>query len=100
MPNKAEATKMFGAATEVSEVPVIIEAVAHSEDRENNSFELMMQSMSNYELGYEGLAIQVEQFRAEMEEMPQERFTQEDAAVKANLRLKEYKPDILVLRAP
>ena len=58
MPNKAEATKMFGAATEVSEVPVIIEAVAHSEDEENNSVELMMQSMSNYELGYEGLAIQ------------------------------------------
>ena len=39
-------------------MPVIIEAVAHSEDEENNSVELMMQSMSNYELGYEGLAIQ------------------------------------------
>lgn len=151
MPNKAEATKMFGAATEVSEVPVIIEAVAHSEDEENNSVELMMQSMSNYELGYEGLAIQeligsiaynsafnqlrtkeqlgyivsafvkkttgggkgfcvivqssntlppqieerclrwVEQFRAEMEEMPPERFAQEAAAVKANLLEKDIK---------
>ena len=58
MPNKAEATNNFGAATEVNEVLVIIEAVAHSEDEENNSVELMMQSMSNYKLGYEGLAIQ------------------------------------------
>jgi len=58
MPNKAEAMKIFGAETEVSEVPVVFEAVAHSESEENNSVELYMQTASSYELGYEGLAIQ------------------------------------------
>ncbi|KAL9185105.1 hypothetical protein ACHAXT_002882, partial [Thalassiosira profunda] len=58
MPTKAEAAKIFGSPTEVSEVPVITEAVAHSEDEENNAVELYMQTASSYELGYEGLAIQ------------------------------------------
>eukprot|EP00584_Thalassiosira_punctigera_P019071 CAMPEP_0172574708 /NCGR_PEP_ID=MMETSP1067-20121228/136839_1 /TAXON_ID=265564 ORGANISM="Thalassiosira punctigera, Strain Tpunct2005C2" /NCGR_SAMPLE_ID=MMETSP1067 /ASSEMBLY_ACC=CAM_ASM_000444 /LENGTH=1227 /DNA_ID=CAMNT_0013367341 /DNA_START=363 /DNA_END=4046 /DNA_ORIENTATION=- len=58
MPNKEEAKKIFGAATDVSEVPVVIEGVAHSESEENNAVELLMQTASSYELGYEGLAIQ------------------------------------------
>lgn len=151
MPNKAEAIKIFGAPTESSELPIIYEAVAHSEDEENNSVELMMQTASSYELGFEGLAIQeligsmaynsafnqlrtkeqlgyivsafvkkitgggnafcivvqssntlppaleerclrwVEQFRQELEEMPDERFAMEAAAVKANLLEKDIK---------
>ena len=58
MPNMAEATKIFGAPPELSEVPIVYESVAHSEDEENNSVELMIQTASSYELGYEGLAIQ------------------------------------------
>jgi len=55
MPSKAE---VYGVPPESSELPLIIEAVAHSEDEENNSVELMMQTSSSTELGYEGLAIQ------------------------------------------
>lgn len=151
MPSKTEAMKIFGAATDSSEVPMIYEAVAHSEDEENNSVELLIQTESSYELGYEGLAIQeligslaynsafnqlrtkeqlgyivsafvkkiggggnafcvlvqssntlppqleerclrwVEQFRQEMEEMPDERFAMEAVAVKANLLEKDIK---------
>lgn len=151
MPNKAEAIRIFGAPTEISEVPVVYEAVAHSEDEENNSVELMMQTASSNELGFEGLAIQeligsmaynsafnqlrtkeqlgyivsaftkkingggnafsvvvqssntlphtleerclrwVEQFRQEMDEMPDERFAMEAAAVKANILEKDIK---------
>ena len=58
MPSKAEVAKIYGAPPESSELPLIIEAVAHSEDEENNSVELMMQTSSSTELGYEGLAIQ------------------------------------------
>ena len=57
MPNKAEAMQIFGAPTDSSEVPIIYEAVAHSEDEENNSVELMLQTASSYELGFDGLAI-------------------------------------------
>ena len=39
LPNKAEAMRIFGSATDVSEIPVLIEAVAHSKDEENNSGE-------------------------------------------------------------
>jgi insulysin len=151
MPNMAEATKIFGAPPELSEVPIVYESVAHSEDEENNSVELMIQTASSYELGYEGLAIQeligsiaynsafnqlrtkeqlgyivsafvkkftgggnafcvlvqssntlppkleerclkwVKQFREELEEMPDERFVMEAAAVKANLLEKDIK---------
>ena len=151
MPSKAEVEKIYGAPPESSELPLIIEAVAHSEDEENNSVELMMQTSSSTELGYEGLAIQeligsmaynsafnqlrtkeqlgyivsafvkksngggnafcvvvqssntqppqleerclrwVEQFRKELEEMPDERFATEAAAVKANLLEKDIK---------
>lgn len=151
MPNRAEATKIFGSSTDTSEVPLVYEAVAHSDSEENNSVELMMQTASSTELGYEGLAIQeligsmaynsafnqlrtkeqlgyivsafvkkmagggnafcvlvqssntlppeleerclrwVEQFRREMEEMPDERFAMEAAAVKANLLEKDIK---------
>ena len=151
MPNKAEAMQIFGAPTDSSEVPIIYEAVAHSEDEENNSVELMLQTASSYELGFEGLAIQeligsmaynsafnqlrtkeqlgyivsafmkkitgggnafcvvvqssntlppvleerclrwIEQFRKEMEEMPDDRFASEAAAVKANLLEKDIK---------
>lgn len=151
MPNKAEAMQIFGAPTDSSEVPIIYEAVAHSEDEENNSVELMLQTASSYELGFEGLAIQeligsmaynsafnqlrtkeqlgyivsafmkkitgggnafcvvvqssntlppvleerclrwIEQFRKEMEEMPDDRFATEAAAVKANLLEKDIK---------
>eukprot|EP00571_Detonula_confervacea_P002850 CAMPEP_0172329606 /NCGR_PEP_ID=MMETSP1058-20130122/60967_1 /TAXON_ID=83371 /ORGANISM="Detonula confervacea, Strain CCMP 353" /LENGTH=1213 /DNA_ID=CAMNT_0013046787 /DNA_START=164 /DNA_END=3805 /DNA_ORIENTATION=+ len=151
MPNKAEALKIFGSPTDSSEMPVVYEAVAHSESEENNSIEVMMQTASSYELGFEGLAIQellgslaynsafnqlrtkeqlgyivsayvkkttgggnafcvlvqssntsppeleercmrwVEQFRKEMEEMPDERFATEAASVKANLLEKDIK---------
>ena len=151
MPSKVEATRIFGAATEVSEIPIIFEAVAHSEDEENNSVELMMMTASSYELGFEGLAIQeligsmaynsafnqlrtkeqlgyivsafnkkiagggnafsivvqssntlppvleerclrwVEQFRQEMEDMSDERFAMEAAAVRANILEKDIK---------
>mmetsp|Transcript_34158 Transcript_34158/g.71910 ORF Transcript_34158/g.71910 Transcript_34158/m.71910 type:complete len:1204 (-) Transcript_34158:110-3721(-) len=151
MPNQAESSKIFGSPPEASEVPMIVEAVAHSESEENNSVELFMQTASSYELGYEGLAIQeligsmaynsafnqlrtkeqlgyivsafvkkstgggnafcvlvqssntlppaleerclkwVEQFRQEMEEMPEERFAMEAAAVRANLLEKDIK---------
>ncbi|KAL3809582.1 hypothetical protein ACHAXA_005798 [Cyclostephanos tholiformis] len=151
MPNKAEAIKIFGAPTESSELPIVYEAVAYSEDEKNNSVEVMMQTASSYELGFEGLAIQeligsmaynsafnqlrtkeqlgyivsafvkkitgggnafcivvqssstlppaleerclrwVEQFRQELDEMPDERFAMEAAAVKANLLEKDIK---------
>ncbi|KAL7547250.1 hypothetical protein ACHAWF_010572 [Thalassiosira exigua] len=39
MPNRAEASQIFGSATDVSEMPMVVEAVAHSEDEENNSGE-------------------------------------------------------------
>lgn len=58
MPSKAEAMKIFGSASDSSEMPVVYEAVAHSESEENNSIEIMMQTASSYELGFEGLAIQ------------------------------------------
>merc|ERR1719401_395264 len=58
MPTSAEAMKIFGAPTEASMVPLVYEAIAHSESEENNAVELLMQTASNYELGYEGLAIQ------------------------------------------
>ena len=57
IPNEAEAMQIFG-ANEESEVPVVVEAVAHSESEENNSVELLMQTASATELGHEGLAIQ------------------------------------------
>jgi secreted Zn-dependent insulinase-like peptidase len=151
MPNRAEVTKIYGSAPESTEVPLIIEAVAHSEDEENNSLELFIQTASSYELGYEGLVIQellgsmaynsaftqlrtkeqlgyivsafvkksngggnafcvlvqssntlppeleerslswIRQFRQEMEEMPDERFKMEAAAVRANLLEKDIK---------
>lgn len=151
LPNKAEATKIFGSSTDASEVPIVCEAVAHSESEENNSVELLMQTASSSELGFEGLAIQeligsiaynsafnqlrtkeqlgyivsafvkkmnggfnafcvlvqssntlppgleerclrwVEQFRQELEEMPDERFAMEAKAVKANLLEKDIK---------
>jgi len=151
MPNRSEAAQIFGSSTDTSEVPLVYEAVAHSDSEENNSVELMMQTESSTELGFEGLAIQelvgsmaynsafnqlrtkeqlgyivsafvkkmsgggnafcvlvqssntlppeleerclrwVEQFRKEMEEMPDERFAMEAAAVKANLLEKDIK---------
>ncbi len=151
LPSMTEATKIFGSPPEVSEVPVVYESVAHSEDEENNSVELMIQTASSYELGFEGLAIQeligsiaynsafnqlrtkeqlgyivsafvkksagggnafcvlvqssntlppkleerclkwVDQFREELEEMSDERFVMEAAAVKANLLEKDIK---------
>jgi secreted Zn-dependent insulinase-like peptidase len=151
MPNMVEATKIFGSPPDSSEVPIVYESVAHSEDEENNSVEVMIQTASSYELGYEGLAIQeligsiaynsafnqlrtkeqlgyivsafvkkftgggnafsilvqssntlppkleerclrwVEQFRKELEEMPDERYVMEAAAVKANLLEKDIK---------
>ena len=151
MPNRSEAAQIFGSSTDTSEVPLVYEAVAHSDSEENNSVELMMQTASSTELGFEGLAIQeligsmaynsafnqlrtkeqlgyivsafvkkmsgggnafcvlvqssntlppeleerclrwVEQFRKEMEEMPDERFAMEAAAVKANLLEKDIK---------
>lgn len=57
LPKKQEAEKIFG--SDVNEkVPLIYEALAHSESEENNSVELMLQTTSSHELGYEGLAIQ------------------------------------------
>ena len=58
MPTKAEVAKIYGSSPECSELPLIYEAVSYSEDEENNSVEVMMQTSSSYELGYEGLAIQ------------------------------------------
>lgn len=149
LPTSAEAMKIFSAASETSEVPVVYEAIAHSESEENNSVELLMQTASDFELGYEGLAIQyligsmaynsafnqlrtkeqlgyivsafvkksagggncfavvvqssntlpselekrclswVKQFRQEMEDMPEERFATEAAAMKASLLEKD-----------
>ena len=150
MPNKAEAMQIVG-ESETSELPLVIEAVTHSESEENNAIELLMQTASSFELGYEGLAIQevigsmaynsafnqlrtkeqlgyivsafvkkiggggnafcvlvqssntlppaleerclrwVEQFRQELEEMPEERFAMEAAAVRASLLEKDIK---------
>merc|ERR1712071_280109 len=58
MPNRSEAAQIFGSSTDTSEVPLVYEAVAHSDSEENNSVELMMQTASSTELGFEGLAIQ------------------------------------------
>jgi secreted Zn-dependent insulinase-like peptidase len=57
LPTKLEATKMFGSIAS-EKVPIIYEALAHSESEENNSVELMIQTSSNHDLGYEGLAVQ------------------------------------------
>ena len=50
--------QIFGPSVGKYEVPVVYEAMAHSESEENNAVELLMQTSSSYELGYEGLAIQ------------------------------------------
>ncbi len=151
MPNKAEAMQIFGEDVGSREVPIVYEDLAHSESEENNAVDLMMQTASSFELGFEGLAIQeliasmaynsafnqlrtkeqlgyivaavvkkstgggnglhvivqssstlppaieesclrwVEQFRKELEEMPDSRFAMEAAAVKANLLEKDIK---------
>jgi insulysin len=150
LPTNQEASRIFGVVAS-TKVPVIYEALAHSESEENNAVELMMQTTSSFELGYEGLAIQelissmaynsafnqlrtkeqlgyivsaftkkitgggnafcvlvqssstlppaieesclkwVEQFRRELEKMPDERFVMEANAVKANLLEKDIK---------
>merc|ERR1712085_167172 len=151
MPSKAEALQINGLPAEERKVPIIYEAVAHSESEENNAVELFMQTASSTELGYEGLAIQeligsmaynsafnqlrtkeqlgyivsafvkrstgggsgfsvlvqssntlppvleerclsrVAQFRQEMEDMPEERFAMEAAALKVKLLEKDIK---------
>ena len=151
MPNKAEAMQIFGESVASNEVPIVYEGLAHSESEENNAVDLMMQTASSFELGFEGLAIQemigsmgynsafnqlrtkeqlgyivaavmkkstgggnglhvivqssstlppaleerclrwVEQFRKELEEMPDSRFAMEAAAVKANLLEKDVR---------
>jgi len=151
MPSKAEAMHIFGESVGSREVPIVYEDLAHSEDEENNAVDLMMQTASSFELGFEGLALQelivslaynsafnqlrtkeqlgyivaavvkkstgggnglhvivqssstlppeleerclrwVEQFRKELEEMPDSRFAMEAAAVKANLLEKDIK---------
>ena len=58
MPTKAEAMRIYGSSVGSQEVPIIYEALAHSESEENNSVELVMQTGSSTELGFEGLAIQ------------------------------------------
>jgi len=58
MPNKAEAVQIFGESVGTREVPVVYEDLAHSESEENNAVDLMMQTASSFELGFEGLAIQ------------------------------------------
>ena len=57
LPTKEEADQIFHSDVN-AKVPLICEALAHSESEENNSVELMMQTASNHELGYQGLAIQ------------------------------------------
>jgi len=66
MPTRAETRQIVGSSIrhveidkeEASEVPIILEAVAHSESEENNAVELFIQTSSSTELGFEGLAIQ------------------------------------------
>lgn len=58
LPTKQEAESNIFHSELCAKVPVVYQAVAHSESEENNSVELMMQTASNHELGYEGLAIQ------------------------------------------
>ena len=151
VPTNAEALQIVGLPTETSEVPIIYQAVAHSESEENNALELYMQTASSTELGYEGLAIQeligsmaynsafnqlrtkeqlgyivsafskrstgggnafcvlvqssntlppvleeralswVKQFRQEMEDMPEERFALEAAALRVKFLEKDIK---------
>ena len=57
LPTKEEATRIFGSNID-RKVPLVYQALAHSESEENNSVELMMQTTSSLELGYEGIAIQ------------------------------------------
>jgi insulysin len=151
MPTRKEAMQIFGDSVGSNEVPLVYEGLAHSESEENNAVDLMLQTGSSFELGFEGLAIQeliasmgynsafnqlrtkeqlgyivaavvkkstgggnglhvivqssstlppaleerclrwVEQFRKELEEMPDSRFAMEAAAVKANLLEKDIK---------
>lgn len=58
LPTKHEAETFIFKSEISAKVPLVYQAVAHSDSEENNSVELMMQTASNHELGYEGLAIQ------------------------------------------
>jgi insulysin len=58
MPTKAEAMQIYGETVGSNEVPIIYEDLAHSESEENNAVDLMLQTGSSFELGFEGLAIQ------------------------------------------
>lgn len=62
MPTKEEASRIFGSSddgvTGSKDAPIVYEALAHSESEENNSVEILMQTSSMTDLGYEGLAIQ------------------------------------------
>ncbi|KAL7468998.1 hypothetical protein ACHAXS_009237 [Conticribra weissflogii] len=151
LPTKSEAIQIYDESVAAREVPIIYEALAHSESEENNAVEVVMQTASSFELGYEGLAIQelighmaynsafnqlrtkeqlgyivsaftkkitgggnafcvlvqssntlppgveerclrwVEQFRKEIENMPEERIAMEAQAVRANILEKDIK---------
>jgi len=58
LPTKEEAIQIYDESVASREVPIIYEALAHSESEENNAVEVVMQTASSFELGFEGLAIQ------------------------------------------
>ena len=57
LPTKDEASVIFGTDMTSSSFPVIYEEVALSESEENSSVEVLLQTDSEYVLGYEGVAI-------------------------------------------
>ena len=56
LPTKEEAHNMFGAPLD-RPFPLVYQELAYSESEENNAVELILQVGSEYELGYDGLAI-------------------------------------------
>uniref|UniRef100_A0A7S4HIU6 Insulin-degrading enzyme n=1 Tax=Odontella aurita TaxID=265563 RepID=A0A7S4HIU6_9STRA len=54
LPTQAEAVRLFGPDVESSSIPTKIEDVAHSESEANNAIQVILQTASEHELGYEG----------------------------------------------
>ena len=57
LPTRAEATMIFGPAVKDRKTHLVYQDVAYSDSEENNSVELILQAGSEFELGYEGVAI-------------------------------------------
>lgn len=57
LPSREEAERIFGPEVNERSMPLVYQELAYTESEENNAVELVLQAGSEFELGYEGLAI-------------------------------------------